>query len=81
MLEGSLTSVKILAVGTDTTMRGRSKCILMFKMTEYEMVRWHHRLNGQEFEQILRDNEGQESLVCCSSWCCKELDTTWQLNE
>ena len=22
-------------------------------MTEVEMVGWHHRLNGQEFEQIL----------------------------
>ena len=76
MLEGSLTSVKILAVGTDTTVRGRSNCILMFKVIEDEMVRWHHRLNGEEFEQTLGDNEGQKSLVCCSSWCCKELDTT-----
>ena len=55
MLEGSLASVKILAVGTDTTVRGRSKCILMFKMTEDEMVRWHHRLNGCEFEQTPAD--------------------------
>ena len=28
------------------------------------MVGWHHRLNGYEFEQILRDSEGQGSLVC-----------------
>ena len=27
-------------------------------MTEDEMVGWHHRLNGYEFEQILRDSEG-----------------------
>ena len=23
---------------------------------------------------------GQESLVCCSPWGCRELDTTWRLN-
>ena len=40
------------------------------------MVRWRHRLNGHEFEQTLEDGEGQGSLVCCSSWDCKELDTT-----
>ena len=28
-------------------------------MTEDEMVGWHHRLNGHEFEQTLGDN-GQE---------------------
>ena len=71
MLEGSLASVKILAVGK---MRGGSKCILMFKMTKDEMVRWHHQLNGHAFEQTPGNNEGQESLVCCSSWYCKELD-------
>ena len=35
-------------------------------MTENEMVGWHHRLNGYEFEQTLEDSKGQESLVCCS---------------
>ena len=35
-------------------------------ITEDEMVRWHHRLNGHEFEQPLGDNERQGSLVCCS---------------
>ena len=33
---------------------------------EDEMVGWHHWLNGQEFEQTLRDSEGQGSLACCS---------------
>ena len=28
-------------------------------MTEDEMVRWHHPLSGQEFEQMLGDGEGQ----------------------
>ena len=43
------------------------------------MVGWHHRLNGREFKQTLRDNEGEESLVCYSPWGCKELDMTEQL--
>ena len=49
-------------------------------MTEDEMVGWHHRLNGHEFEQALGDSEGQESLVCCSPRGHKESDTTEQLN-
>ena len=49
-------------------------------MTEDEMVGWLHRHNGHEFEQTLGDGEGQGSLVCCSSWGCKESDITWQLN-
>ena len=40
------------------------------------MVRWHHRLNGQEFEQTPRDSEGQRSLACCSPQGCKAPDTT-----
>ena len=36
-------------------------------MTEDEMVEWHHRLNGHEFEQIQGDSEGQGSLACCNS--------------
>ena len=44
------------------------------------MVGWRHRLNGYEFEQTLGDGEGQGSLVCCSPWGHKELDTTEQLN-
>ena len=43
-------------------------------MTEDEIVGWHLRLNGHEFEQILRDSEGQGSLVSCISWGHKELD-------
>ena len=45
-------------------------------MTEDEMVGWHHRLNGHEFEQAPGVVEGQGSLVCCSPWGGKELDTT-----
>ena len=37
--------------------------------TEDEMVGWHHRLHGHEFEQAVGDGEGQGSPECCS---CKE---------
>ena len=32
-------------------------------MTEDEMVGWHHRLNGHEFEQILGESKDRED------WC------------
>ena len=44
--------------------------------TEDEMVGWHHRLNGHEFEQAPGVGDGQESLACCNPWGCKESDTT-----
>ena len=37
-------------------------------VTEKEMVGWHYRFNGHEFEQTPGDSEGQGSLVCFSSW-------------
>ena len=49
-------------------------------VTKDEMVEWHHPLNGHEFEQTLRESEGQGSLVCCSPWGFKKLDTTEWLN-
>ena len=45
-------------------------------MTEDEMVGWHRRVNGHEFEQTLGDSERHGSLVCCSPWGCKESDMT-----
>ena len=36
------------------------------RVTEDEMVGWHHWLNGHEFEQTLGGSEGQGSLACCS---------------
>ena len=41
-----------------------------------EMIGWHHRLNGYDFEQTPGDSEGQGSLVCCNLWGHKEYDTT-----
>ena len=45
-------------------------------MTEDEMVGWHHRLNGHEFEQAPGDGESQGSLECGSPWGSKESDMT-----
>ena len=49
-------------------------------MTEDEMVGWHHRLSGHEFEYALGVGDGQGSLACCSPWGHKELDRTEQMN-
>ena len=51
-------------------------------MRENEMVGWHHRLNGHEFEQTPGDRRGRRSQECSSPWDCKELDvdTTEQLS-
>ena len=38
-------------------------------MTEDEMVGWHHRLNGYEFEQTQENGKGPGS-----PWGCKESD-------
>ena len=45
-------------------------------MTQDEMFAQHHCFDGHEFEHALGVGDGQESLACSSSWCCKELDTT-----
>ena len=45
-------------------------------MTEYEIVGWHHQLDGHEFESALGVGDGQGSQPCCSLWGHKELDMT-----
>ena len=45
-------------------------------MTEDEMVVWHHRLSGHQFEQAPGIANGQGSLASCSPWGHKQLDTT-----
>ena len=49
-------------------------------MTDDEMVRWHHGLSGEEFDQAPGNGEGQSSQTGYSSWGCKDLDTTEQLS-
>ena len=41
-----------------------------------EMVRWHHRLHGQEFEETTQNGERQGSLFCCHTCNHKESDMT-----
>ena len=48
--------------------------------TEDEIVGWHHRLNGHEFEWTPGVGDGQGGLACCSPWGRKESDTTERLN-
>ena len=50
-------------------------------MTEDELVGWHHRLNGHEFEQVLGVGDGRGSLACYRPWGHKELDMTERLNQ
>jgi len=48
--------------------------------TEDELVGWHHRFSGHEFEQAAGVDDGQWGLACCSPWGCKESDRTERLN-
>ena len=48
-------------------------------MTEDEMVGWHYRLDGHEYEHALGFGDEQESLVCYRLWDHKESDTTDRL--
>ena len=45
-------------------------------MTENEMVGWHHRFNGHEFEQALGVGDGQGSLACFHPWGHEDSDAT-----
>ena len=40
---------------------------------EDEIIGWHHQLDGHEFDQAPRVDDGQGR---CSPWGHKELDTT-----
>ena len=48
-------------------------------MTENEMVGWHHRRDGHEFESTLGVGDGQGSLACCSPQGHKMQDMTEEL--
>ena len=50
------------------------------RMTEDEMVGWHHQHNGHGFVWTPGVGDGQGGLACCGSWGRKELDTTEWLN-
>ena len=50
------------------------------RMTEDEMVGWHHWLNGHGFGWTPGVSDGQGGLACCGSWSHKESDMTERLN-
>ena len=61
------------------------------RVTEDEMVGWHHQLNGHESEQTPGDSRGQRSLLAAvhgvaknqtqlSDWTTKRLDEIKDLN-
>ena len=62
-------------IGKDPDWRWEEK-----RTTEDEMVGWHHRSDGREFEQALGVGDGRGSLACCSAWGLKKSDTTEPLN-
>ena len=64
---------KVLDAGKDRGQKER-------RASEDEMAGWHHWCSGHELGKTLGDDEGQRGLMCCSPWCCKELDTIGQLN-
>ena len=49
-------------------------------MAEDEMVGWHHRLDGHEFEQVTKAVDRQGGLVCYIPWGCKESIMTERVN-
>ena len=50
------------------------------RMTEVEILGWHHQLITNSPEQAPEDGEEQGTLTCCSPWVHKESDTTVWLN-
>ena len=49
-------------------------------VTGYEMVGWHHWLNGHGSEQTPGDSEGQGGLACCSPWSGIVRLSEWTTN-
>ena len=45
-----------------------------------ETIRYHHQLNGCEFEQTLGDSEGQGRLAWCSPCGHRELDMPYEVS-
>ena len=63
-----------------TLMPGRTAC----RRRGRQRIRWLDGITNSKdmtSEQTPGDNEGHRSLVCCSPWGHKELDTTEQLNK
>ena len=59
------------STGVNVSQRNKNNSIRRFTQIHEEMVGWHHRLDGHEFEQTLGVDDGQGSLACCSPWVAK----------
>ena len=57
--------------------RNGTSIIIRRRGAEDEMVGWHHRLNGDEFEQAPGESEGRGGLASCGPRGRAESDTTW----
>ena len=82
-LEGLMLKLKLHYVGhlmRRTDSLGKTWCWKDWRWEkgtiENDMVGWHHRFNGHEFEQTPGDSVGQGRMACCRPWGCKESDTT-----
>ena len=62
-----------------TLMLGKIECR---RKRGWQKMRWLNSITNSKDMSLskLGDCEEQESLVCCSLWGCKELDTAEQLN-
>ena len=70
-LEGLMLKLKLqlfdhLTQGTNSLEKTLMLGKIEGRMTEDEIVGWHHRLNRPECEQTLGDGKGQAGLACCS---------------
>ena len=64
---------KVPDAGKDWEQKGK-------RVSEGEMVGWHHRCIGHELGQTSRDGEGEGGLACCSPRGRRESGTTGRLN-
>ena len=63
----------------------REQLKIIMSLTYNRLIYLHFIKGGcffslHEFEQALGAGDEQGSLACCSSWCCKQSDTTEWLN-
>ena len=84
-LEGLMLKLKLQYFGHLMQRTDSLEKILMLgkiegRTTEDEMVGWHHKLDGHEFEQAPGVGDGQGSLACCNPWDHKDSDMTERLN-
>ena len=68
------TNVKSQLIGRDPD--AGKYCWYKERCQKDEMIRWHHRLNGHEFEETPQNSERQGRLFCCCTCNHKVSDMT-----